>query len=239
MITKKKGGNFVFFFFDWTFIILIPGMIIAAWAQGRVTHNYHKYSRVQSSAGYTGAEMARILLNYNGLTNVAVERVRGTLSDHYDPSKKVLRLSEGIYDSTSIAALAVAAHECGHAIQDKESYAPLRIRGALVPVANFASYASWILLLIGIFMGALNIAQLGVFIFLAVVLFQLITLPVEFNASSRALVALETGGFLTESEVPGAKKVLSAAAMTYVAALITAILSMIRLIFLALSANRE
>jgi len=226
-------------FYDWTILILIPGMLIAAWAQAKVSSNYSKYAKVRASAGYTGAQMARILLNYNGLTNVSVEKVRGNLTDHYDPSKKILRLSESTYDSTSIAALAIAAHECGHAIQDSESYAPLRFRGALVPVANFASYASWILLILGIFMGSFNLAQLGVFVFLAVVLFQLVTLPVEFNASSRALLALETGGFLTREEAPGAKKVLDAAALTYVAALITAVLSMLRLLVLALSANRD
>ena len=226
-------------FYDWTILILIPGMLIAAWAQARVSSNYSKYAKVRATAGYTGAQMARILLNYNGLTNVSVEKVRGNLTDHYDPARKILRLSESTYDSTSIAALAIAAHECGHAIQDSESYAPLRMRGALVPVANFASYASWILLIIGIFLGSFGLAQLGVFIFLAVVLFQLVTLPVEFNASSRALLALETGGFLTREEAPKAKKVLDAAALTYVAALITAVLSMLRLLLIALSANRD
>lgn len=227
------------FFYDWTMIILIPGIIIALWAQSQVSHNFNKYSKQYSSKGYNASQVARILLDYNGLQNVSIERVGGRLSDHYDPGNKVLRLSDSVYSSNSIASIAVAAHECGHAIQDKEDYSPMRIRGTLVPVANIGNYASWIILLIGIIFGSANLAMAGVLIFGAVVLFQLVTLPVEFNASSRALAALDTGGFLTSDEMPGAKKVLRAAALTYVAALITAILSMLRLLLIALNVNRD
>ena len=227
------------FFYDWTLIILIPGVILALWAQSRVSHNFKKYSKEFSSRGYTGADVARILLDYNGLKNVPVKQVRGNLTDHYDPRNKSLSLSESVYSSNSIAAIAVAAHECGHAIQDKENYSPMRVRGALVPVANIGNYASWILLLLGIILGLADLAMIGILLFGAVVLFQLVTLPVEFNASSRALAALEGGGFLTNEEMPGAKKVLKAAALTYVAALVTAILSMLRLILIFTNINRD
>jgi Zn-dependent membrane protease YugP len=227
------------FFYDWTLIILIPGIILAIWAQSRVTHNFNKYSEVLSNKGYKAAEVARILLDYNGLNNVRIEQVHGRLTDHYDPRDKTLRLSDSVYNSNSIASIAVAAHECGHAIQDKEDYSPMRIRGALVPVANLGNYGSWIILIIGIIFGNPNIAMAGVLLFGAVVLFQLVTLPVEFDASSRALKALDTGGFFDATEMVGAKKVLNAAALTYVAAMITAVLTMVRLLIIALSANRE
>lgn len=227
------------FFYDWTLIILIPGIILAIWAQSRVTHNFNKYSEVLSNKGYKAAEVARILLDYNGLNNVRIEQVHGRLTDHYDPRDKTLRLSDSVYNSNSIASIAVAAHECGHAIQDKEDYSPMRIRGALVPVANLGNYGSWIILIIGIIFGNPNIAMAGVILFGAVVLFQLVTLPVEFDASSRALKALDTGGFFDATEMVGAKKVLNAAALTYVAAMITAVLTMVRLLIIALSANRE
>lgn len=227
------------FFYDWTLIILVPGLILAIWAQSRVSHNFNKYAKVYSAKGYSAAQVARILLDYNGLDGVRIEHVHGKLTDHYDPRSKTLRLSESVYSSNSIASIAVAAHECGHAIQDKEDYSPMRIRGALVPVANLGNYASWIILIIGIIFANPNIAMAGVILFGAVVLFQLVTLPVEFNASSRALTALETGGFFDANEMVGAKKVLNAAALTYVAAMITAILTMVRLLIIALSANRE
>lgn len=226
-------------FYDWTMLILIPGVILALWAQSRVSHNFKKYSKVYSSRGYTGADVARILLDYNGLNNITVNRISGNLTDHYDPKNKSLSLSESVYGSRTVAAIAVAAHECGHAIQDKEDYSPMRIRAALVPVANIGNYASWILLLLGIIFSWADLAMVGILLFGAVVLFQLVTLPVEFNASARALTALEGGGFLTADEMPGAKKVLSAAALTYVAALVSAILSMLRLILIFTNINRD
>ena len=168
----------------------------------------------------------------NGLREVRIEQVRGSLTDHYDPRSRVLRLSESTYHSNSVAAIGVAAHECGHALQDAEGYAPLKIRGALVPVANFGSSASWILILLGIFFSAANLISIGVLAFAAVVVFQLVTLPVEFNASNRALAALEGGGFLTRDEVAQTNKVLRAAALTYVAAALTAVLQLLRLLLL-------
>jgi Zn-dependent membrane protease YugP len=205
----------------------------------KVYANYNKYSQVQSRSCITGAEVARRILNANGLNHVAVQHVGGELSDHYDPGSKVIRLSDTVFDSTSLAAVAVAAHECGHAIQDAEEYQPMRIRSMIAPVANVATQISWIFLFAGIILGFFNLSMLGAYIFGAVVIFQLVTLPVELNASSRALHILENDGILANDEMPGAKKVLSAAALTYVAALVTAIVSMIRLILMALMYRRN
>lgn len=221
------------FFWDPTFVLLIPGIILAAWAQHKVTSTFDKYYKVGSLSGITAAQAARQILNRQGLEGVTVEVVPGKLSDHYDPRAKALRLSEAVYRSNSLAAIGVAAHEAGHAIQHDEGYAPLAIRSSLVPVANFGSNAAWILLLLGLFMGIPSLAQIGVYAFSAVVLFQLVTLPVEFNASSRALVLLEGGGYLTREEIPQTKKVLDAAALTYVAAAIMGILQLVRLIIIS------
>ncbi len=227
------------FFYDWTILLLLPGIILAAWAQSRVSSAYGKYSRIASASGYTAAQVARNMLDQNGLSDVRIESVAGNLTDHYDPSKKVLRLSQGVYNSSSIAALGIAAHEVGHAFQDQEEYFPMKVRSVVVPVANFGSMASWVLILIGLLFSNYQLAQIGVWLFAAVVFFQLVTLPVEFNASSRALNSLEGGGYLSGAEMTGAKKVLSAAALTYVAALITAILQMLRLAVIAGGANRD
>jgi len=221
------------FFWDPTFILLIPGIIIAAWAQRKVTSTFDKFYRVGSLSGITAAQAARQILNKQGLDDVRVEVVPGKLSDHYDPRAKALRLSQQVYSSNSLAAIGVAAHEAGHAIQHDEGYAPLSIRSTLVPVAQFGSSAAWILLILGFIMGAPGLAQLGVYAFSAVVLFQLVTLPVEFNASSRALALLEGGGYLTRQEIPQTKKVLDAAALTYVAAALMGILQLIRLIIIS------
>ncbi|MDD7793741.1 zinc metallopeptidase [Clostridium sp. 'White wine YQ'] len=218
------------FYFDPTMIILIPGIILAMWAQSQVSSTFNKYSRVRSFNGLTGAEVARSILDSAGLFDVSIEQVRGSLTDHYNPRTKVLALSEDVYSSTSVAAIGVAAHEVGHAIQHNEKYAPLLIRNAIVPVANFGNYFSWILILIGIFFAATNLMYLGIVFFLAVVIFQLITLPVEFDASRRAIVKLEGRNLLIGDEINGAKKVLKAAAMTYVAAAANAILQLIRLL---------
>ncbi|MBL4930825.1 MULTISPECIES: zinc metallopeptidase [Clostridium] len=218
------------FYFDPTMIILIPGIILAMWAQSQVSSTFNKYSRVRSFNGLTGAEVARSILDSAGLFDVSIEQVRGSLTDHYNPRTKVLALSEDVYSSTSVAAIGVAAHEVGHAIQHNEKYAPLLIRNAIVPVANFGNYFSWILILIGIFFAATNLMYLGIVFFLAVVIFQLITLPVEFDASRRAIVQLEGRNLLIGDEINGAKKVLKAAAMTYVAAAANAILQLIRLL---------
>lgn len=221
------------FYYDSTFLILIPAMIIAAWAQLKVSSSFDKYSRVSTAKGYTGAEVARMLLDSKGLYNVPIELIPGKLSDHYDPSKKVMRLSKDVYYGKSVASIGVAAHETGHAIQHLESYSPLVIRNTIVPIVNISSQASWVLFFIGILMSSASLTRIGIILFSAVVLFQLITLPVEFDASKRALVLLENKGILYKEEVNGAKKVLSAAAMTYVAAALTAISQLLRLIVLS------
>ena len=218
------------YYIDPTYLILIPAILISAWAQFKVSSTFNKYSTVRSINGYTGAQVARILLNDAGLQEVAIQQVPGRLSDHYDPRAKVLRLSSDVYGSTSVASIGVAAHEVGHAIQDKESYSALVFRNAIVPVVNFSSSLSWILFFIGILLSYSTLVTIGIILFSVVVLFQLVTLPVEFNASSRALKLLEARGILYDKEVDGARKVLSAAALTYVAATLMAVLQLVRLI---------
>ena len=220
------------FIYDWTMILLLPALLLSVYAQAKVSSTYRKYAKVRAGSGYAACDVARQMLDMNGLREVRIEQVRGSLTDHYDPRSRVLRLSESTYHSNSVAAIGVAAHECGHALQDAEGYAPLKIRGALVPVANFGSSASWILILLGIFFSAANLISIGVLAFAAVVVFQLVTFPVEFNASNRALAALEGGGFLTRDEVAQTNKVLRAAALTYVAAALTAVLQLLRLLLL-------
>lgn len=228
-----------YFYFDWTILILIPGILIASYAQMKVHANYNKYSQVQSEQCISGSEAARRILSSHGLSHIAVQHVDGELSDHYDPRSKVVRLSDNVFDSTSLAAVAIAAHECGHAIQDAQEYQPMRWRSAIAPWANVGTQMSWILLFAGIILGYFDLSIVGALLFGLVVLFQLVTLPVEFNASARALDILDTQGILYAHELGGAKKVLSAAALTYVAALITAILTMVRLIIMALSFRRN
>ena len=218
------------YYIDPTYLILIPEILISAWAQFKVSSTFNKYSTVRSINGYTGAQVARILLNDAGLQEVEIQQVPGRLSDHYDPRAKVLRLSSDVYGSTSVASIGVAAHEVGHAIQDKESYSALVFRNAIVPVVNFSSSLSWILFFIGILLSYSTLVTIGIILFSVVVLFQLVTLPVEFNASSRALKLLEARGILYDKEVDGARKVLSAAALTYVAATLMAVLQLVRLI---------
>lgn len=221
------------FFYGSDLIILLPAIIIAAWAQHKVSATFDKYSKVRSINGYSGAQVARMLLDADGLFDVPVEIIRGRLTDHYDPARHVMRLSEDVFYGTSVASLGVAAHETGHAVQHKERYSPLIIRNSIVPVVNFSSNASWIIILLGFFMRIRGLVQIGILLFTAVVLFQIITLPVEFNASKRALHLLSTRGILYEDEVIGAKRVLSAAAMTYVAAALTSIAQLIRLILIS------
>lgn len=231
------------FFYDPVYLIasliMIPGILIASWAQMKISHAYHKYSMVQSKQKLTGEQVARIILSKNGLAHIAVQHVNGELSDHYDPSQKVVRLSDNVFSSTSLAAVAVAAHECGHAIQDSVAYKPMRWRSAVAPVASASTQISWIILFAGVILGLYDFAMFGAILFGAVVVFQLVTLPVEVNASARALDILQTENILDTDEIPGAKSVLSAAAMTYVAALVTAILSMVRLVIMALLYRRN
>ncbi|WP_163654154.1 zinc metallopeptidase [Listeria sp. PSOL-1] len=221
---------------------LIYFVIVAAiplWAQLRVKSTYAKYSQIGVQNEMTGAEVARMILDRNGLTDVPVRATSGVLSDHYDPRKKAVYLSEDNYKKHSIAGAAVAAHEVGHAIQDKEGYSFMRLRSALVPVTMFSSGASWIFLLIGLIATLPNMLLIGIVLMTAGVLFQVITLPVEFDASKRALVQLEEGGLVHSSELPQAKKVLSAAAMTYVAAMAVAILELLRLLLLFMDMVRD
>lgn len=218
------------YYFGGGFIYLIPAIIIAAWAQYRVSSTFEKYSKVRSMNGYTGAQIARMLLDDNGLFDVPVEMIKGKLTDNYDPSRRVMRLSQDVYNSTSVASIGVAAHETGHAVQHKLHYAPLEIRNAIVPAVNFSSNASWFIIVIGFLFRSGYLINIGIILFSAVVVFQIITLPVEFNASSKAIKMLKNRGILYENEIAGARSVLNAAALTYVAAALTAIAQLLRLI---------
>lgn len=223
-----------FGFFDPTMLLLLPALAFAFWAQHRVTSTYQKWSRVPSRFGRTGQAVAASILSRNGLGGVEVRPVAGVLSDHYDPRDKTVNLSEGIYHSPSIAALSVAAHECGHALQDRSGYLPLNFRAAIVPVAGFSSMAAFPIFMIGFFFpsGLRWLMDLGIALFGAALLFHLVTLPVEFNASKRAIAQLEDGHFLAAEETSGAREVLNAAALTYVAATAMAALQLIRLVLL-------
>ena len=221
-------------YFDPTMILVLIGVVLSLWAQSRVTSTFNKYSRVRSRTGMTGAEAARRLLQSQGIYDVTVRQVAGNLSDHYDPRTKTVNLSQSVYGATSVAAIGVAAHECGHAMQHDQGYAPLRFRSALVPVANFGSKISWPLILAGVIFGGLGspLCQIGILMFTLAVLFQLVTLPVEFNASSRAVQLLDSQGILSGDEVKGTRRVLGAAAWTYVAAAASSMLQLLRLIIL-------
>lgn len=221
------------FFYDWTYIIIFPALILTLLAQAAVNGTYAKYSKVASRRGITARQLAQALLHAEGIDDVAVERVGGRLTDHYDPKAMVLRLSDSTADSTSVAALGVAAHECGHVLQHRDGYAPLMLRTAAVPVVNIGSNLAWPLFVLGLVMSWDPLINVGILLFSLAVLFALITLPVEFNASRRAIAALSEGGYLAEDELSGAKKVLSAAAMTYVASAAMAILQLVRLLVLS------
>ncbi len=221
------------FYFDPTYILIIIGMLIALAAQAKVKSTFNKYSQLRSHSGMTAAEVAMRILNSNGIYDVNVDRVSGDLTDHYDPKTKTLRLSDSTYNSTSVAAIGVAAHECGHAIQHHQEYVPLTLRNTIVPVVNICSNLSWPIILIGvIFSFNQTLVNIGILLFCAVVAFQLITLPVEYNASNRAIAILGNQRILYNEELNGAKKVLSAAALTYLAAAASSILQLLRLILL-------
>ncbi len=225
--------------FDMTYLYLVlPAIILSFWAQANVQGTYAKYTKIPDRRGYTGSMTARAMLDRAGLSEIPIERIGGNLTDHYDPTKRVLRLSESVYDSASIAAVGVAAHEVGHAIQHAEGYAPLKIRNTVIPVTNFISKLALPLIILGILFGYYMV-EIGILMFGAAVLVQLITLPVEFNASSRAISNIESTGILDESETNGAKKVLKAAALTYVAATMVAIMQLLRLLMLANRNNRR
>lgn len=232
---------FGYFWGDWTFLILIPAMIFAFVAQAKVNSTFNKYAKVYNRRGLTGAEAARRVLDANGLYHVTIERVHGRLTDHYDPKAGVIRLSDAVYGSTGIAAVGVAAHEAGHAVQHAVGYVPIKVRAAIIPLTRFGSMLAMPLFIIGmLFAGGSYLGYgigtlfmlAGILFFSFSTLFQLVTLPTEFNASARAMQALEDGGLLAADELPAAKATLSAAAMTYVAALASSLASLLRLILI-------
>ncbi len=231
--------------FDWTYVYLVlPCLILSLWASARVNMTFKRYSRQFSSRGITGADAAQRVLRANGVGNVRIERIGGNLTDHYDPTTNVIRLSDDVYGSTSTAAIGVACHEAGHAVQYAQGYAPIKLRAAIIPVTNFGSKLAMPLILLGILFSSLGntsdfFINLGIACFGLSVLFQLVTLPVEFNASRRALAAIEQNGILTDDELAGARKTLRAAAMTYVAATATALAQLLRLLILFGGNNRR
>ena len=221
----------------WIIVLLV--MVLSFIVQQVLQSKFEKYGKIRTYGGLTGAQIAEKMLRDNGIYDVQVTSVPGTLTDHYNPQTKTVNLSAAVYSTNSIAAAAVAAHECGHAVQDAEGYIPLRFRNTLVPVANLGSRFSWLLIIAGLLFSALSLMKLGIFAFCAVVLFQLITLPVEFNASNRAMAALEGGGFMEHEELRQTGKVLKAAALTYVAAALTSILQLARLLLIFNRGNRR
>lgn len=232
-------GGYGGLYFDWTYLLVIAGLILSMIASSNVKSTFAKYSKVRSMCGMTGAMAAQRVLQIAGINDVRIERISGELTDHYDPRTKTLRLSDSTYGSNSVAAVCVAAHECGHAIQHQVHYGPLVLRSTLVPAANFGSTLSWPIFILGLVMSMRPLVTLGIILFSLAVIFQLVTLPVEFNASARALKVLESGHILGDTELSGGRKVLGAAALTYVASLAASILQLLRLIILAGGRKRD
>lgn len=231
-------------YFDWTYVILVlPAMLLSMWASAKVQNTFNKYSKTGSVRRITGAEAAQRVLRANGISDVRIEPISGSLTDHYDPSEKVVRLSQSVYGSTSVAAVGVACHEVGHAIQHAVGYTPVKVRTAIIPITNFGSKLSVPLIIGGLFLSSFSylftyLAYIGLACFALCAVFQLVTLPVEFNASRRALQSISTQGILTEEEFKGTKKVLSAAALTYVAALAVTLMQLLRFIILVNNRRR-
>ncbi|MBQ7341090.1 MAG: zinc metallopeptidase [Oscillospiraceae bacterium] len=231
--------------FDWTYLaIILPCVLLSLLASGLVNSTYKRYSKQIAKSNLTGAEAARRVLEANGVRNVQITKVAGNLTDHFDPKKNVIRLSDGVYDSASTAAIGVACHEAGHAVQYAKNYSPIKLRAAIIPVTNIGSKLAWPLILIGlIFTASASLSQafiyLGIACFSLSLIFQLVTLPVEFNASRRAMAAIDAGGLLTQEERKGAKKTLTAAAMTYVVAVIVSLAQLLRLILLFGNRRRD
>lgn len=234
------------YYYDPTYILVLVGALLCIFASSRVNSTYSKYTKIRAKRGFTGAEAAQRILQMSGIHDVQIQHVPGDLTDHYDPAKKVLRLSDSVYGSNSVAAIGVAAHECGHALQHKEGYLPLKIRSALVPAANIGSRLGLPIVILGLVLGIgftlpgggyFSLADIGIWVFTFAVLFQLVTLPVEFNASGRALKMLGNYGLMNEDEVNDCRHVLGAAALTYVAAAASSILQLLRLVLL--SGNRR
>ena len=229
----------MFFIYYWYIILVVPAIILGMIAQAMVSSAFNKYSRVRTRYGYTADQVARQILDSNGLQHVQIQHIRGDLTDNFNPQTNIVSLSDSVYGNNSIAAIGVAAHEVGHAIQHAKGYAPIKVRQAIIPVTNFGSAISPFLILVGLLLGSSTLAWLGIILFSTVAIFQLVTLPVEFNASHRALQTLDGFGYLTSEEMSGARKVLAAAAMTYVAALITSIAQLLRLVFIISGSDRD
>ena len=227
-------GGLMGYYFDPTWILVIIGAVLSMAASAKVNSTFNKYSKVRSMTGMTGEDAAKRLLNSQGIYDVTVRPVKGQLTDHYDPRTKTVNLSESVFHSTSVAAIGVAVHECGHAMQDNVGYVPLKLRGAIVPVANIGSQAAFPLIIIGVLIGGMGspLVNIGLILFSLAVIFQLITLPVELNASRRAITLLDQVGILGGQEVNQTRKVLGAAALTYVAALAASVLQLLRLVIL-------
>ncbi len=242
-----------YYYYDPTYVLVILGFIICLIFSGIMKSTFSKYSKIRSYSGYNGRMTAERILRENGIYNVSIGAISGSLTDHYDPSAKILRLSDSVYDNYSIAAIGVAAHECGHAIQDDKAYLPLVIRSAIVPVVNVCSHLAWVFIIIGlVFTGSAHVASrygatsvssiilnIGIILFSATVIFQFVTLPVEINASRRGLAILRNTGILDQEELNGARKVLTAAAFTYISSTISAILSLVRIILIANQRNNK
>ncbi|MBQ7384867.1 MAG: zinc metallopeptidase [Clostridia bacterium] len=224
---------FGWFYYDWTILLVLPALIVSVWAQINVSTTFNKYSKVSTYKGITGADAARRVLDANGLHDVKIEHIRGELTDHYDPRANVIRLSDAVYSNTSAAAVGVACHEAGHAVQHARGYFPIKIRSAVIPATKFGSMLAIPIFMIGLLFAAEPLLLAGILLYTVVAFFQLITLPVEFNASARAMSAIKSSGMLNPQEHAGARKVLTAAAMTYVAALLSSLLTLLRLLILA------
>ena len=226
--------------FDYTwYLIVVPALLLTLWAQLKVKTTYNKYSQIASTRGRTAAEVARQILNEHGLSHVQIDQIAGSLTDNYDPTANTVHLSQTVYGSTSIAAIGVAAHEVGHAIQHAEEYTPLRLRTVIIPATNFGAKLAMPLFLAGLIFNYSALMSIGILLFSLVTVFQLITLPVEFNASRRAIATIEDRNLLTEDEAKGARKVLTAAALTYVAALASSLAQLLRLVLISRSGSRR
>lgn len=227
------------FFWDWTYILIFPGLLLGLWAQHKVKSTYAEYSRVGTRLNRSASDVVADLLRRNGNHVVRIGRVSGSLTDHYNPAEETLNLSDGVYNSASVAALGIAAHEAGHAMQKKEGYAPLRMRTAIVPAVNLCSSLSTPLFFLGLIMSWQPLTTIGIVLFAMSTVFALVTLPVEFDASRRAVNMLADGGYVTNDEINGVRKVLNAAALTYVAAAVTSLMSLLRLVLIANSRRRD
>lgn len=237
--TTKKGKVSSMFWYDYTYIILIPAILFGLYAQFKVSSSFSRYSKVASSRGWTAAEVARKILDDNGLYDVSIAHVNGNLTDNFNPTTNTVYLSDSVYSSTSVAAIGVAAHECGHAVQYAEQYSPMKIRAALVPVTNFGSTVGFIVIAVGLLFASYNLAMMGVLLYSLMAVFQAVTLPVEFNASARALRTLEACCILESDELKMTKSVLSAAALTYVAALVSTLSTILRLLVIVNGRKRN